>query len=684
MAWRSSIAILLAAISHCTPAFCLDDIVIRANSSLPDALIAYIADIAVPSSYERKGLPIDVITRTVCGFWNGKLDEKVRELNPLAQGDSFPNKILLPACVYSKRNAAVSVIEEDNLDVLLRRESNVWPTFGLKCSKEVSSPRCGEAIEKLVGELNPGIDLAKLKVNSTIVIPFRTRESSIKLKPGLEPNIVLKTIRTLAEGTAIARLSSAPALVTPMNKDNVTDPDCNAASARSYCPWPFDVNVLSAILARNVKTAEKRKLKLVPSVVAVLDTGIVGKGDFLPNRYFAINFRERESPLKDWDRNGYDNDVIGTDVAARYGDVTAYNDDPYKEHGSEVANLVLGGRMFRTQFTDLEKLIQLKIVKIVKKSKEQDQNQFDIPETAIHAGLKYAKRVGASVANISAGGSRKNTEILPLLESSGIVAVVAAGNSPQPLDDDPKYPANFGGFVGRIRNVITVAAHDSSGKRASFTNYGSHFADIAAPGCDLPYKGTGSVFGTSFATPLVSFTVALMRSFWNFDSANSPSIKERLEVSVDFDKKLRDDVAFSGRLNVIKAVSVFDDVVKFNDETVPAKVEGGPSQVVPGKYLFGTWNAGLELCEEVSDFGLHMIDVKKITPTDNGAQLRVLYHAPAGNLNEKICKPASPTFEFSDENQRATILKWSSVADLVPRMRKDVLVQGAGSTNTLQ
>lgn len=679
----SAIVIPLALMSHCAPALSSDDIVVRANSSLPNALIAYVAKNAVPTLYDRKGLPIDVVTRTVCGFWNQALDDQVRALNPQAAADNFPAKVLLPACIYTKRNAVVNVFDDDDLDVLLRRETGVVPAFQQRCASDVSSPRCGQTIDKLVAELNPGVDLLNLKPSSTIAIPYRTRDTSIRFKE-LDPKIVLEKVRTLAEGTAIARLSSAPALVQPMSKDDTTvDADCRASTTLSRLPWPFDADMLSIVLTRNVKMAEKRRIKLVPSVVAVLDTGILGKGEFLPNRYFAINSAERERPIGDLDNDGYNNDVIGANVAARYGDVAPYPNDPFREHGSAVANLVLGGRTFRTRFTSLEKLVQLKIVKIVKSS--QEQHETDIPETAIAAGLKYASRMRASVANISSGGSRKNSEILGYLNSKpSIVAVVAAGNRPELLDDDPKYPANFGGVFGRNNNIITVVAHDGLGKRASFSNFGAHYADIAAPGCDLPYKGKNAIFGTSFATPLVSFAVALMRTFWNFDDVYSPSVKERLEASIDFDPALVDDVTFSGRLNIIKAVNVFDDVVQLKDKSPPGKSEAASAQTGTGNYLLGAWNVALDLCDGLSDFGDHMADVRKVTPLDGGSRLRVLYHTRAGNMNPLICKPASPTLIFSDENQHEHTLAWANVVDLVPRMRRNLPIQGPGTTNILQ
>jgi subtilisin family serine protease len=88
--------------------------------------------------------------------------------------------------------------------------------------------------------------------------------------------------------------------------------------------------------------------------------------------------------------------------------------------------------------------------------------------------------------------------------SAGAVCVASAGNTGQEIR---VFPAAWS-------NVIGVASTTNDDRRSSFSNYGSDLVWVAAPGegviTTYPFGTYAAAWGTSFSTPFVSGTIALL------------------------------------------------------------------------------------------------------------------------------------------------------------------------------
>ena len=121
--------------------------------------------------------------------------------------------------------------------------------------------------------------------------------------------------------------------------------------------------------------------------------------------------------------------------------------------------------------------------------------------------IYYAVKAGARVINMSFSTPQSSPSLRNAVThaaNSGTLCVAAAGNDGEQI---LVYPAAYTGVIG-------VASTSNSDVRSSFSNYGSSLVWVAAPGegviTTYPYGTWAAGWGTSFSTPFVSGTAALM------------------------------------------------------------------------------------------------------------------------------------------------------------------------------
>ena len=128
-------------------------------------------------------------------------------------------------------------------------------------------------------------------------------------------------------------------------------------------------------------------------------------------------------------------------------------------------------------------------------------------DSDILRAVYYAVKNGAKVLNMSFSYTNSSQELANAIKyanSNGVVSVASAGNDGKQVK---VYP-------GSLPSVVDVASTSNQDIQSVFTNYGAPPVWLAAPGegvmTTYPWGTYAAGWGTSFSTPFVTGTAALM------------------------------------------------------------------------------------------------------------------------------------------------------------------------------
>jgi len=302
----------------------------------------------------------------------------------------------------------------------------------------------------------------------------------------------------------------------------------------------------------NAESAWQNSTSASEVVVAVIDSGVDVTHPDLASVIW-VNPNEIAGNGIDDDQNGYIDDVNGWDFTTNDN-----SPDDANGHGTHVAGTIAAVRNNNIGVAGVANNVKIMALRFL------DAGGYGFTSNAI-AALNYAVANNAPISNNSWGSSLSSDALEAAIEvanQAGHTFVAAAGNSGQNADLSPSYPAAYSST-----NIISVAAINSAGDLASFSNYGLNSVDIAAPGVSIvssishQYCGQTSgadcyqsLGGTSMASPHVAGVAALILGMRT--GSTPQEISEILRNSARATSVLNSRVAFGGELDAAAAVEL--------------------------------------------------------------------------------------------------------------------------------
>jgi membrane-anchored mycosin MYCP len=207
-----------------------------------------------------------------------------------------------------------------------------------------------------------------------------------------------------------------------------------------------------------------------------------------------------------------------------------------KGHGTGVAGIIVAQPADGVRLRGLAPQAEILPIRVTERTEDDQQaaGAANDPQDEIDkfaAAITWAVEHGADVINVSLTLTQDDDGVRAAITRAvrdDVVVVAAAGNGGTPDKGNPTaYPAAYPGVLG-------VGAIAANGSRADFSQRGP-YVDVMAPGAGIVTTAAGGgqqeQDGTSFATPFVAATAALLRQ--RFPELRARDVIERIVETAD-------------------------------------------------------------------------------------------------------------------------------------------------------
>jgi len=247
-------------------------------------------------------------------------------------------------------------------------------------------------------------------------------------------------------------------------------------------------------------------------LVAVVDTGIDALHQDLKDGRVTAGYQVYCSQVDETNNNC---------LNRTRGDIPVGINSDDNSHGTSVTSIIGAITGNFAGIAGVAWTVKLMPVKVL--NKDGIGTASDVAE-----GIVWAAEHDAKIINLSLGATTLTDAAVlqvatDIAYQKGAIVVAAAGNDHVTGTDLDIAPSSPVCSDGANNNVLGVAALDFNDQKASFSNYGANCIDISAPGVRMlsayfdpskPEQQNVYAYrsGTSFAAPLVSGAVALLKA----------------------------------------------------------------------------------------------------------------------------------------------------------------------------